>query len=136
MKTIASKLNGIYRAPESTDELRAAAPDLRWIAVSLKRIRGKRALLKALALAMNFPRTFGDNWDALADCLQDLSWLPDRGHLLHLQDFADFSASAPAARAALLDILGTAAEHWRRQGRAFIVLVDGNSALQEFPAWK
>lgn len=133
MKTVASRLNGIYRAPESLDGLRAAAPDLQWTAVSLKQIRGKRALLKALALAMNFPETFGGNWDALADCLQDLSWLPDRGHVLHLQSFAGFSAAAPAEQAVLLDILGAAADYWRRQGRAFIVLVDGNSTLPELP---
>lgn len=134
MKTISPQLNGIYRAPESVKELHTAAPDLQWTAVSLKRIRGKRALLKALALAMNFPATFGVNWDALADCLQDLSWLPDRGHVLHLQGVAGFSAAAPAEQAVLLDILGAAADYWRRQGRAFIVLVDGNSALPEFSA--
>lgn len=135
MKTIPLQLNGIYRAPQAVDELRAA-PDLQWTAVSLKRIRGKRALLKALALAMDFPATFGGNWDALADCLQDLSWLAGSGHVLHLQGFAGFSAAAPAEQAVLLDILGAAAEYWRRQGRTFIVLVDGDSALPEFPAWR
>lgn len=135
MKPLSPRLNGIYRAPQSLDELRAA-PDLQWTAVSLKRIRDKKALLKALALAMGFPATFGGNWDALADCLQDLSWLPDRGHVLHLQDLAGFSAAAPAEQGVLLDILGTATDYWQRQGRTFIVLVEGNSALPEFPAWK
>lgn len=134
MKAISSRLNGIYRAPQAIDELRAAANDLQWTAVSLKRIRGKNALLQALALALDFPPTFGNNWDALADCMQDLSWLPERGHVLHLQGLAVFSAAAPAEQALLLDILGTAADYWRRQGRAFIVLADGNSALPEFPA--
>lgn len=135
MKTIPPQLNGIYRAPQAIDELRAA-PDLQWTAVSLKHIRNKRALLKALALAMNFPATFGGNRDALADCLQDLSWLPHRGCVLHLQGFTGFSAAVPAEQAVLLDILGAAADYWRRQERTFIVLVDGDPALPEFPAWR
>lgn len=132
MKMIPPQFNGIYRAPQAMDELRAA-PDLQWTAVSLKRIRDKKALLNALAIAMDFPATFGGNWDALADCLQDLSWLPDRGHVLHLQSFAGFSAAAPAEQAVLLDILDAAADYWRQQGSVFIVLVDGNPALPEFP---
>jgi hypothetical protein len=29
-----------------------------------------------------FPAWFGHNWDALADCLTDLSWLPAAGYVL------------------------------------------------------
>lgn len=36
----------------------------------------KRELLDALAGALAFPGWVGRNWDALADALGDLSWLP------------------------------------------------------------
>ncbi len=41
-------------------------------------IRSKSELLAALASAGHFPDYFGGNWDALQDCLRDLSWISNR----------------------------------------------------------
>ncbi|MBI3149753.1 MAG: barstar family protein [Betaproteobacteria bacterium] len=41
-------------------------------------IRSKAELLAALASAGHFPGCFGGNWDALQDCLLDLSWISNR----------------------------------------------------------
>src|SRR5205814_1896101 len=41
-------------------------------------IRSKAELLAALASAGRFPDYFGGNWDALQDCLRDLSWISNR----------------------------------------------------------
>jgi RNAse (barnase) inhibitor barstar len=49
------------------------------------RLRRKQDLLRALAEGLKFPDYFGWNWDALEECLCDLSWL-DAPHgivLLH-----------------------------------------------------
>jgi hypothetical protein len=35
-------------------------------------------LLRALYYLLWFPGYFGFNWDALSDCLRDLSWIPCR----------------------------------------------------------
>ncbi|MBR0705334.1 barstar family protein [Bradyrhizobium liaoningense] len=39
-------------------------------------ITTKRALLTAIATQLSFPDYFGGNWDALEECIRDLSWLP------------------------------------------------------------
>ena len=40
----------------------------------------KAALLSDFARALEFPDWSGHNWDALADSLRDLSWLPAGPH--------------------------------------------------------
>lgn len=138
MKTpaISAEAGGVYRSPADIAALRRAArrAAASWIAVDLGAVRGKRALLDALARVFMFPDSFGGNWDALADCLQDLSWLPERGWVVVLGGVEGFAAEAPADHALLLDILGAAASYWRQQGRIFIVLVDGGAGLPEFSA--
>ena len=134
-KGFSAKQNGIYRAPVDAGALRAAAGSagLRWSAIDLQRARGKRALLGAFARALAFPDTFGGNWDALADSLQDLSWLPEPGWVLLLRGAADFAAAAPDDYAVLLEILGATADGQRRQGHVFIVLADIADGLPSLP---
>jgi RNAse (barnase) inhibitor barstar len=50
-------------------------------------IRGKKCLTLAdlfdeFAAAWQFPCYFGENWDALEECLTDLEWLPASDYLL------------------------------------------------------
>lgn len=37
-------------------------------------VQGKEELLDRVARGLSFPDYFGRNWDALIDCLSDLSW--------------------------------------------------------------
>ena len=47
-------------------------------------IKSKSVLLEALYDALRFPDYFGSNWDALDECICDLSWLPaGRVALIH-----------------------------------------------------
>jgi RNAse (barnase) inhibitor barstar len=70
--------------------------------VAVRTIRGAKARTKAELLneasaALQFPCTFGANWDAFHDCLSDLTWLPSPvvivlvldGHLLLDEDRPD-----------------------------------------------
>ena len=55
----------------------------RGIQPHLARPAGSKAgLLDAVAEALDFPAWTGRNWDALADALADLSWLPPGPHVL------------------------------------------------------
>jgi RNAse (barnase) inhibitor barstar len=49
-----------------------------------KNIRTKAELFHFLSTELKFPDYFGKNWDALEECIGDLSWLPKLNvHLVH-----------------------------------------------------
>lgn len=84
-------------------------------------ITTKDELLARLAGELAFPEHFGRNWDALSDCLRDLSWMPgDRVLLVH-EDLP--LADDPEEAAAYVDILLDAEEDWRsRDGSRFVIV--------------
>jgi hypothetical protein len=41
-------------------------------------VRSKQKLFAVYSQALRFPKYFGGNWDAFEECLNDLSWLPDK----------------------------------------------------------
>lgn len=51
-------------------------------------------LMAEFARVLKFPDYFGKNWDALSDCLTDLSWFDDaRSHFVVAIDHWDYCAS-------------------------------------------
>ncbi len=57
-------------------------------------IRTKRALLGVMRKALQFPGYFGNNWDALHDCLRDGSWLPNHTEIVLRHDSLPFAATS------------------------------------------
>jgi RNAse (barnase) inhibitor barstar len=84
---------------------------------------GKDEVLERFAAALRFPDWFGGNWDALADCLGDLSWWPAEGYLLLLDHAGAWRVSEPHEFATLLEILNEAAMSWSAQRLPFWALV-------------
>jgi len=56
-------------------------------------VTGRDALFDRLADELAFPAWFGRNFDALADCLGDLSWLPGVGHVLVWDQWGPLAAT-------------------------------------------
>jgi hypothetical protein len=91
--------------------------------LDLEAFHGKADLLVGLAHELRFPSWFGHNWDALADCLDDLDWLKASGYMLVLENPVGLSNAAPKDYAVAFDILADAARKWRERGTPFWVFV-------------
>ncbi len=128
--------SGVYRLPEGATWLARAskANGFAFWRVDLAAVRDKSGLLTALALALDFPDWFGGNWDALQDCLGDLSWKTSPGYVLVVEHCQDIAKHAPADFATLLDLLAAAGDGWREQRIPFWVFVGGvSTGLRELP---
>jgi hypothetical protein len=115
--------SGVYRAARA-DEIVDAVSGSK---LSLKTIpyAEKQPLLKNIAAALEFPDWFGGNWDALEDCLSDLSWHKAGGHVLL------FERVKPGDDlGVLIDVLRSSAEFWAGRGKPFYaVFIDPAGAL-------
>ena len=123
--------NGAYLVGETDlDTLDAAAHAEGHLVrrISLAGCRGKRDLLQRIAASLAFPKSFGANWDALADCLGDLEWLPHAGGYAWLFDHAgDLHDPAENDFDTLCDVLDDACKRWGKRGTpcfAFLALPD------------
>ena len=122
--------SGVYRTTRSDEILDAArGSTLRVARIDLAGATGKEALMERVARAMEFPRWFGGNWDALEDCLTDLSWSSAAGHVLLFEGAGELPGDE---RGILVDVLASAAAWWVDRERPFFaVFVGGAPQLPE-----
>ncbi|MFT3761930.1 MAG: barstar family protein [Pseudoxanthomonas sp.] len=107
---------------EDLDTLAAAARDAGLLArrIDLLGCADKRTLLLRIALALDFPGTSGHNWDALADSLRDLDWLPSgNGYVLLFDAAGEMRDADEADFDTLLSILDEARADWAARGVPF-----------------
>ncbi len=120
--------SGVYilqTASTSTDLGKLVADrGLEVFPVNGKNVRTKERFLTVLAEALQFPDYFGFNWDALEDCLTDLSWFAAEGFVIAYDYFGVLARHDPDEADTALDILVDSAEYWRNQGKFFVVLLD------------
>ena len=118
--------SGVYRVSRSdaiVDVLRGSR--LGMAQISLQAAAGKEALLKSIAESLGFPAWFGGNWDALEDCLSDLSWREAEGHVLVFE-----GAAGGDDLGILIDVLASSAQFWAARGKPFFaVFVDPQRVL-------
>lgn len=92
----------------------------RFVWTDLNALTDRRALLKAIGRAFEFPQWYGANLDALYDCLTDL---PDRtgaaGYVIVLDGLP--SGEARETAESVLDVFRDAAEEFARNGIAMRV---------------
>src|SRR5690348_1392668 len=73
-------------------------------------LSGLGELFQALRRELHLPDYFGENWDALSDCLRDLSWIKSR-RVIILHD--DLPRLDTRALTTYLDVLSECTRDWR-----------------------
>ena len=102
----------------------AAAAKLKLRAADLSAVGSKAELLAVLAKGLGLPDHFGNNWDALADCIEDDDWLGRTGCVIAVTRSAPYRKAHAADWATIEDIFAEAADYWRERHKPFWVFVD------------
>jgi RNAse (barnase) inhibitor barstar len=93
-------------------------------------VAGTRAgFFQEIARVLHFPDYFGHNWDAVYDCLTDLTWLPAAGYVLVLDGFDRFATNEPDQWGIGLKVLREACAFWQPLSRPMVALLYGRSEL-------
>ena len=104
--------SGVYRV-SGEREVVDAARELPLKRISLRGVSSKEGLLGHLAATLQFPDWFGNNWDAVEDCLTEAG-----GYLL----FSDHEAVDGDEFGVLIDVLASVAEYWAERGEPFFAI--------------
>jgi hypothetical protein len=88
--------------------LREQGLETRWLRAS--KMRTANELFDEFAAALQFPPYFGENWDGLDECLNDLDWLEGDGAALFILDADQLLSDAPPEDARILFEILEAAE--------------------------
>lgn len=128
---------GVYRwlsraHPESSRRELVAAG---WAMYPLdgRAIAGTAQVFDRCAQALAFPAWFGHNWDALADCLTDLSWLTGVGHVVLWNQYGTLARHDPKAWAMAHRVFSLSIEERVRLGMAPLFLLLRGAGPVESP---
>jgi hypothetical protein len=84
--------------------------------------------MNALATALRLPKHFGQNWDALEECLVDMDWVDADGVVLYYDHVDGLLEAHPDQFETLVEICRDAVASWKEDGTPFVVLLSGAKA--------
>ena len=90
-----------------------------------KNITRKEQLLNHVATVLQFPNHFGQNWDALEECLTDLEWVDGDGYVIYYDHIDGLLGTHPDQFETLVEILRDSVKSWKDDGEAMVVLLSG-----------
>ncbi|MEW6497550.1 MAG: barstar family protein [Cyanobacteriota bacterium] len=127
---------GLYRVTTEVniDELSSLCQEygFQFFYINGKNVTSKSEFFQNCAETMNFPDYFGYNWDAFADCMNDLSWLSANGYILLYTQPENFANNDPSEWSTVLLVLQEAVESWRETETPMYILIRTDSlALDE-----
>jgi hypothetical protein len=105
------------------------------LVLDLAGVGDRQSFMDRSTADLHLPDWFGRTWDALADCLTDLSWWPaeDGGRHLHIRNWRAYALARPREWRIVKEILRDAEVFWRHTDTALIIILeeDPNPAPQE-----
>ena len=99
--------------------------DYAFFHVEGKNINRKEQLLNHVATVLQFPNHFGQNWDALEECLTDLEWVDGDGYVIYYDHIDGLLNTHPDQFETLVEILRDSVKSWKEDGEAMVVLLSG-----------
>jgi hypothetical protein len=127
--------SGVYRfasrAKPETVQAAAAAQGWRCFYLDGTTVADKASFLAACQEAFALPAYFARNWDALEECINDLSWAPAAGYIVLYDQVESFAAQDPTNWGTALYILRDAAGNWAHEGTPMVVLLRQAGRLEQ-----
>lgn len=108
---------------EATLRTEALQEGYAFMCVDLGIVTEKQDLLDAFASDLEFPEYFGQNWDALSDCLMDFSWREAEGYVLVLEGTHHLEEALGEDYDILMEILEETIKFWQEQDTPFWVFL-------------
>ena len=129
---------GLYRLRSSAraESLQRQAEEQGWrfFHIDGAKVQDKRAFIRTVGKALDFPAYSAQNWDAFEESIRDLTWAPAKGYLVLFDEPDQFAAREPEQWAVARDILDDAIRFQRQQGKPMAVLFRrAGRALPEVP---
>ena len=119
--------SGVHCAGPGVDEVAvqeaAVASGLDFTRIDVRGVSDKAGFLTAVASALEFPPYFGMNWDALHDCLTDMSWRPAAGYVLLFSGLQCLAQHSDVDVEMVPGVLDAAAAYWKQRDVAFYVVL-------------
>jgi len=126
---------GVYQLVRKPEEVERAAGDagLTVFRLDIGKAGSKQDFLASIAEKLEFPDWFGNNWDALSDCLTDLT---KTGYVLIFENCENFAARHRQEFERAITVFAAAAEYWKSQGHPFWVLIEASGKWDPgLPKW-
>lgn len=97
---------------------RGAEPSLLARAVRGRKCATREAFFNEVGAAWQLPYHFGENWDALVDCLSDLRWRPADAYVFIVQRAASFlNHEPPETLKTFVSAMSQIAERWAKPSK-------------------
>ena len=93
------------------------------------KIKNKEDLFNSLKNAFGFPY-FGENWDALIDCLRNLEWLPARGYVIFYDNPNNLFDQNPEDMLTFLGIIKEVSKEWKQENIVFKLYLKTNKRIK------
>jgi len=89
---------------------------------SVAGVKTENELFSVVASAMQFPDYFGNNWDALYECLRDMGWMAADGYLLILRDASQGWTKNPYVLGRFVTVWLGASNGWAKNQKSFYLV--------------